>query len=315
MVAKPLRQAPVYDSTLKALFGDEAAEIVPRLIPGTELLHDHNIEIDRSQLRADLVYNVKYRGLLHILNMELQTDEDEHMHLRLLQYHINLHAKYEKPVISVVLYPFELKVPVPPYKEMSGDEALLIWKYLVIGLYNLEAEQFRHQQAFCMYSLLPAMKGVNAKMLIQTLREMKQHYTTEEMEHHLDRFWKMLQKSITISPEDKSRVEEELQMQFDWFIDTVPEVIERVEQAEKRGKAEGLVEGRVEGRVEGELQALRRTAMHVIQTRFPALLAFAQVQINGITQPAQLDKLVVDLMQAPDEVTAIRLLSATGQTA
>jgi hypothetical protein len=218
-------------------------------------------------------------------------------------------------VISVVLYPFELKVPVPPYKEMSGDEALLIWKYLVIGLYNLEAEQFRHQQAFCMYSLLPAMKGVNAKMLIQTLREMKQHYTTEEMEHHLDRFWKMLQKSITISPEDKSRVEEELQMQFDWFIDTVPEVIERVEQAEKRGKAEGLVEGRVEGRVEGELQALRRTAMHVIQTRFPALLAFAQVQINGITQPAQLDKLVVDLMQAPDEVTAIRLLSATGQTA
>lgn len=102
-------------------------------------------------------------------------------------------------------------------------------------------------------------------------------------------------------------------MQFDWFIDTVPEVIERVQQAEKRGEARGETRGEAKGKVEGELQALRRTAMHVVQTRFPALLTFAQVQINGITLPAQLDKLVLDLIQAPDEVAAIRLLSANGQ--
>ena len=72
--AQPLKEAPIYDSTLKMLFGDEAADILPLLIPGTELLHDHNIEIDRSQLRADLVYNILYKGLPHILNMELQTD-------------------------------------------------------------------------------------------------------------------------------------------------------------------------------------------------------------------------------------------------
>ncbi len=70
------------------------------------------------------MYNIRYKGLAHILNVELQTDEDKTMHLRLLQYHVNLHAKYEKPVLSVILYPFEQNVPVPPYKEMSGDEAL-----------------------------------------------------------------------------------------------------------------------------------------------------------------------------------------------
>jgi hypothetical protein len=157
--AHPQKRVHPYDRTLKALFGDEAAEILPQLLPGTELLHDQNIEIDRTTLKADLVYNTHYKRLPHILNMELQTDEDDKMHLRLLQYHANLLEKYEKPVLSVVLYPFERKVPIPPFKEMSGDEALLIWKYLVIGLYNLEAERFRREQAFCMYSLLPAYEG------------------------------------------------------------------------------------------------------------------------------------------------------------
>jgi hypothetical protein len=66
-----------------------------------------------------------------------------------------------------------------------------------------------------MYSLLPAMKGVNAAILIQVLQDIKQRYTAEKIKHHLDRFWKMLQKSITISKEDKLRVEEALKMQFD----------------------------------------------------------------------------------------------------
>jgi hypothetical protein len=260
------KQIPEYDCTLKALFGKDAAEILPILLPGTKLLYDHNIEIDRSQLRADLVYNVLYRGIPHILNMELQTDEDKKMHLRLLQYHVHLHEKYDKPVLSVVLYPFERHIPIPPYIERSGDEALLIYKYQTIALYTMEAEKFRREKNYCMYSLLPAMGGANPKMLIQTLHDMKQCYPREKLRHHLDRFWKMLQKSITVQPEGKRQVEKELKMQFDWFIDTVPEVIERVEQAELRG----------------ELQALRRTVMNAVQTRFPALSDFAHMQISKI---------------------------------
>ena len=37
------------------------------------------------------------------------------------------------------------------------------------------------------------------------------------------------------------------------------------------------------------------------------------MQINGITQPAQLNKLVLDLIQAPDQATVINLLTANGQ--
>jgi hypothetical protein len=42
------RQAQEYDNTLKALFGNEAAEILPRLVPGTVLHDEKNIEIDRN---------------------------------------------------------------------------------------------------------------------------------------------------------------------------------------------------------------------------------------------------------------------------
>jgi hypothetical protein len=58
------------------LLGDEVAEILPNLLPGSEFIGEQNIEIDRTTLKADLVYNVQYRGNPHVLNMELQTDTD-----------------------------------------------------------------------------------------------------------------------------------------------------------------------------------------------------------------------------------------------
>lgn len=44
------RESQPYDRALKSLFGDEAAEILPRLIEGVELIGEQNVEIDRSTL-------------------------------------------------------------------------------------------------------------------------------------------------------------------------------------------------------------------------------------------------------------------------
>ncbi len=57
---KKQRQAQEYDNTLKVLFGDEAAEILPRLVPGTILhseknhagtLHDRAVKAYRACVR------------------------------------------------------------------------------------------------------------------------------------------------------------------------------------------------------------------------------------------------------------------------
>lgn len=59
-----------YDSALKSLLGDEIAEILPNLLSEAEYVGEQNIEIDRTTLKADLVYNIKYNRLPHILNMK-----------------------------------------------------------------------------------------------------------------------------------------------------------------------------------------------------------------------------------------------------
>jgi hypothetical protein len=95
---------------------------------------------------------------------------------------------------------------------------------------------------------------------------------------------------------------------FDWFIDTVPEVIELVQQAEKRGWERGWKRGKIEGR----LEVARQMVLDVVQLRFPALTNFAQVQVASMTQTEQLSKLMFDIFQASDIVEAVHLLTAKG---
>jgi hypothetical protein len=285
------RNPQEFDNTLKALFGNEAKEILPHLIPEAELIDDKNVEIDRTLLKADLVYNILYRGEPHILDMELQTAADARIDTRVLQYHVGLHAKHKKPVITVIMYPFETTIPEPPYLEMSGNEVLLALYYRVLALWKLEAQKFVQERAICMYTLLPAMRGVNAAMLIQALHEMKEHYTRQQFGHHLIRFKRIAERSKTLLERDKQRVEEEIRMYmaYDWFIDENPDVQERV--AKK------------------EIEVLQQMALDAVDSRFSSLTALARQRIPLIQKPDILRQLVKQLFTAPDEAEVQHLLN------
>ncbi len=283
-----------FDNTLKALFGNEVREILPRLVPGTEVIDDKNIEIDRTILKADLVYNILKNGMPHILNMELQTDSDSAIDIRVLQYHVGLFAKHKKPVITVIMYPFKTTIPRPPFEEKSGEEVLLSLHYRVLALWELEAQRFVDERAVCLYTLLPAMQGANAPMLIQALGEMKEHYTRQPFGHHLIRFRRIMQRSKTMSEQDKNLVEEELRMHmaYDWFLDDNPDVQERVSK----------------GTEEGQLQGLRRSVLKIIKKRFPSLVDLAQQQIAAIVAVDELDQMIDQLLVVSDEAEVRKLL-------
>jgi hypothetical protein len=283
-----------FDNTLKALFGNEAREIVPRLVPGTEVVDDKNIEIDRTILKADLVYNVMRNGTPHILDMELQTGADSEIDVRVLQYHVGLFAKHRKPVITVILYPFETTIPKPPFEEKSGEEVFLSLHYRVLAVWTLEAQRFVDERAVCLYTLLPAMQGANAPLLIRALGEMKQHYTRQQFGHHLIRFRRIMQRSKAMSEQDKERVEEELRMHiaYDWFLDDNPDVQERVEKGELRG----------------QLQGLQRSVLKILKKRFPSLVDQAQQHVVAITDQDELDQLIDQLLVVTDEVEVRTLL-------
>lgn len=54
-----------------------------------------------------------------------------------------------------------------------------------------------------MYTLLPAMKGANAHILVQAIHAMEKHYNRLDLARHLTRFKRILQRSATLSAQDK----------------------------------------------------------------------------------------------------------------
>ena len=283
-----------YDSALKSLLGDEVAEILPTLLPGAEYIGEQNIEIDRTTLRADLVYNIRYRGEPHILNMELQTDSDEDMPIRMLKYHVGLLDKHRKPIISMVMYPFETSIPESPFQEISGAGLILLLHYKVLPLWKLDAQEFVRDHVVPMYPLLPAMQGANAQLLLQGIKEMEQRYKLPQLGHHLVRFRTILHRSRTLSQQDKQIVEEYMQT-YDSLLDSDPYIQQKVALEGALKKNEGL-------------QAFRNAIIEITKGRFPTLTESVQQRVAQIQQFEDLQRLNVQLSLAPNLAEALRIL-------
>jgi hypothetical protein len=73
----------------------------------------------------------------------------------------------------------------------------------------------------------------------------------------------------------------------------------KAELAESKAKLKA--EAKAEGKAEGEIQALRRTLVHIVQVRFPDLTEVAQQKAEQISNAGALDLLVQQIIVAPDE--------------
>jgi len=272
--------------------GDEVAEILPNLLPEAEYISEQNTEIDRTILKADLMYNIRYKGQSCILNMELQTDADGEMPIRMLKYHVGLHDKHRLPVISMVLYPFEASIPEPPFEEKSGDERLLMFYYRVVALWMLDAREFVRKQVVCMYAFLPAMRGASIALLLQAVKDMEQQYTRSQFTRYFTRFKTILHRSRTLSEQDKKEMEEQLYT-YDSLLDQDPEIQGRIAKA----------------KAEGEIQGVQETVVGFVEARFPALGELAQERVMLIRNTEVLRLLVKQVAALPDEDAARWLLN------
>jgi len=280
-----------YDRALKALMDDHAAEIVPELLPGSQVIQELNTEITRTNLRPDLVYRITYNGTAHILNLELQTNVDGDMNYRMLAYHVELYGKYRVPVISMVLYPFETFIPEPLFREKSGPRTLLEFPYEVLCLWQSEAEEFVRKRIVSMYTLLPAMKGVTATMLVQAIEAMESRYQRGPiLTRHVWRFQIILRRSKTLTEQEKQIVEDKMQS-YDSLLDSDPEIQAREAKVAAQAAAQTTV------RVKQEAILL------IVKTRFPDLVELAKQRTVHLT-PDQLDIITQQIVIAPNEDTA-----------
>lgn len=159
----------------------------------------------------------------------------------------------------------------------------------------MEALPFLQGHVVCMYTLLPAMKGITATMLLQALEEMKQYYSKPKLGDHLVRFQKILRRSTTISAQDRTIVEATLKTyEYDSLMDDSPKVLEGV--------------------MKGEVQGVQKMVIEAVEDKYPSLVGLAQEKVLLIQQPDLLRQLVKQIYHSPDEQTARWLLSTfTGQ--
>jgi hypothetical protein len=137
------------------------------------------------------------------------------------------------------------------------------------------------------------MKGANAPLLLQAIKDMEQRFARPQLVRHLRRFRRILLRSNTVSAQDKQIVEEHMEIPYDSLVDEDPEVQERV----ARGKAEG------------EIRMAQKMTVGLVEARFPALTELAQERIALITDTGALSRLIKQVGTVPDEATARWLLN------
>jgi flagellar biosynthesis/type III secretory pathway protein FliH len=140
------------------------------------------------------------------------------------------------------------------------------------------------------------MGGANASLLIKAIDEMVEYYqgrSEERLAEDLRWMGVVLRRAKILPLEEKQEVEEKLSMYDD--------LLERDPKIRKQSKAEGRAEGKAEG--------LQEAVVTIVKRRFPTLTELAEQKVAGITKPAQLESLLEQVVDAPDEAAARFLLS------
>ncbi|HEY4034821.1 MAG TPA: hypothetical protein VGL94_12745 [Ktedonobacteraceae bacterium] len=243
-----------YDTFVKAFFRTEMDTLVSYFLKGATLdgtleEAEQNVEIDRSILKADLGYWIKYLMRRAILHIELQSGPDSTMARRMLAYFANLHLKYNVPVFCIVIFLFKCAVEQSPYRVSCGDKVMLPeFHYDVIRLWEVDPKPILEEHAVPLYVLLPAMKGPTVDMLRQAIREINEYYNPERCGERLVQFHVVLSRTTTVPDDIKDMIGKELSMstQYIDFMTQNPPFQQMLREYEIKGKMEGKMEGKIE---------------------------------------------------------------------
>jgi hypothetical protein len=302
-----------YDTSLKDWVEQQAHDILPLLLPGAVYEKTLTVEIIRSVMRADKVFQILYCGEKHILHLEFETGFDRDLPSRLHVYNAVLYRDYHLPVITIVVYPFRVEQAISPFCIQSNKKDIVTFHFKTLPLFTLEAESFVREHRACMYPLLPTMKGVHAELMAQVMHELKELYRDDEVSLTQQYTWMMLllERTDTIGSLEKEKIQEQFTM-FDQLWDESPRVKKMKEQFRVRAREQTQRE--VEREVEkARKETLQRALVSFVHARFPDLTAFAQQQVKLFDEPAALDLLIQKIATAPDAKTARWLLDSSSE--
>lgn len=209
------------DRLLKRLVEYQPAVIIPLLFPelAGEVTEELDVEVWLPPERTDRVYKVRSAADREeaIMHIEFEVSANGDADKSLLTYHALLLEKYEMPVLSMLVYPFEVSMVTPPLVSTSGDDELLVFWYHTLALWKLDARVYIEKRAIPLYGLLPAMQGTSEALLLSAIEQIVEHYRHDDarLRDELLCFQMVLTRARRLPEAELLRVEERVQR---WLI-------------------------------------------------------------------------------------------------
>lgn len=305
MMANESQQQP-YDNLLKRLLENQPTTVIPLLLNdgALQIIEELNIEVLLPPRRTDRVYRSVRNGKMKIIHFEFESTPNPKMDRHLLIYHALLLEKYDHPIKSTIVYPFDISTVCSPLQESDDiDGDILTFHYKTLPLAKLDAREYIERRAVPLYGFLPAMQHTTDDLLLYAIEQMIQYYKNNEerLRDELLCFKVLLERAKRLPEEHLQHVLRRIHM-FDPLLEQDPWIQEL--------KAHERAQGREIGFMEGELRSSRSILVNIVRKRFPSLTAMAEVKAAQIDKPEAISVLIEQVSLTADENAAHKVLES-----
>lgn len=271
-----------------------------------------NVELNRNTLSIDVGRYIVYKGHPATFNLEAQSGPDDDLLPRMHEYALNLYRTYHRPVVSVALLLFECEVPDVPFKIGCGEEVFSDFFPKIICMWKMNPQQVIEDHNRSLYTLLPTMKSPTAALLIEALRELSDHDTRPQLVRHLKWFHTMLNRTMTVSKEDKQKVEKHLNMQYQLhpLLAEDPLIQSVIAHGIEQRFPEELAKKVAKTLAEHEARVMQEMILDIVSDRFSSQIVHqVQQTIAPVQDVQQLRTFLRQLARTSDEEEISALLT------
>ena len=297
----------VWDDTLKRLIMANPQDFVSMVIDEARYLGDMATELKNWTRHADVAMSIELFGEKMVLDLEIQSTQDDTMGQRLLEYNVLATREHNCRVISCVIYLREEEniVESPLIWALPNGIEILRFRFINYKMWEIPATKILESGLVGLYPLLPLAE------------EGKQHQIIDQMIDHIvaAKQWHLLSLGHVIAglvfTEETDH--EFLQRRFAVFKSILEESwvyqdIEKkglekgIKQGLEQGREQGLEQGLEQGR-EQALESYRQTISQIVEARFPTMTDWVHQQLLTLTDLATLQKVsvLVSLAKNSDE--------------
>jgi predicted transposase YdaD len=306
-----------WDSIVKRLIGTHPGQYASWLLTQAlaaaqtvQFLATLNIELEARHLLADGLLKVLIDGKEAILHLEFQSERDDTIGRRMLEYNLLAEHQYGLPVCSIVVYLRKRAVIPTPHVCLFLDGGVTYtFHFRVIELWEQSAQAILDLGLEGLLPLLPLTKGGKQReiieIMIDRLKGDRDLLALAEMVGGLaftdeaEKTWFKRRFAVFQDILKDSWVYQELKQTYE-------------EQGLQQGLQRGLQQGLQRGLEQG-LQSHRQAVVEIVTRRFPELVELASQQVAQQTNLERLRVLLVDIASAANLEAARALLLQAGE--